>query len=116
MNICGMGDILKMSWEILSTGIVGYKCRLIWYFNGSFVMGKVLFSDLKREICLFENLTFNHICNVKLLLKRENKTLKRQLAACVLCSESIDQARFISKLINIMENDKMILLSSISIF
>lgn len=71
-------------------------------------MGKVLFSVLKRERCLFENLTFNHICNVKSLLKRKKKTLKRQLAACVLCSESIDQARLISKLINIMENDFII--------
>lgn len=76
-------------------GIVGYKCRLIWYFNGPFVMGKVLFSDLKRKICLFENLTFIHIHNVKLSLKQQKKILKRQLAACVLCSESINQSRFI---------------------
>lgn len=54
MNICGMGDILKMFWEILSMGIVGYKCRLIWYFNGSFVMRKILFSDLKRKMFIWK--------------------------------------------------------------
>lgn len=49
MNICGMGDILKMSRESSSTGIVGYKCRLTGSFNGSFVMGKFLLSDLEKK-------------------------------------------------------------------
>lgn len=69
MNICGMGDILKMFWEILFMGIVGYKCRLILYFNEFFVMGNILFFDLKGKIYLFENLVFNYVYNVKLYLK-----------------------------------------------
>lgn len=48
MNICGMGDILEMSRASPSTGFVGYKCRLTGGFNGSFVMGKFLFSGLKK--------------------------------------------------------------------
>lgn len=49
MNVCGMGDILEMSWASPFTGFVGYKCRLTGGFNGSFVMGKILFSGLKKK-------------------------------------------------------------------
>ena len=46
-------------------GIVGYKCRLTRYFDGSFFVGKIWFSYFKRKIQLFENLVFNHIHIVK---------------------------------------------------
>lgn len=60
-----MGDILKMSREAPSTGIVGYKRRLTGSFNRSFVMGKFLFSDLKKNDVKLKNVAFDHIHTVK---------------------------------------------------
>lgn len=71
MNICGMGDILKMFREVLFIGIVGYKRRLIGSFNRFFVMGKFLFFDLKKNDVKLKNVVFDYIYIVKWCRNRE---------------------------------------------